>query len=69
MIVPFPKERATGRNSTIASRLEAAAYCEGKARLAASQGDEFGAYTFAITAMQHRACLPPPCEVVLLTIL
>lgn len=63
-ILEFPLKRATGRKSLIAGYLDAARYCEGKARLMQAYGDDFSANNFAAQAAQHMACLPPPAPCV-----
>lgn len=68
MIVPFPIERARARDARIAGHLMAAAYCQGKARLMASYGDECAADFFARQGLEHMACVPQG-EVIPLTIL
>jgi hypothetical protein len=64
MVIQFPLERVTGRNSAVSGHLAAAAYARGRAALMASYGDEIGASLFSMQAMQHMACVPPAASVV-----
>jgi len=58
MIIPFPVDRATGRDARITRHLKAARYCQGKAALMESYGDQWAAAHFTRQAQDHMDCVP-----------